>query len=72
MSAHALCDHCATLKRLTSSGVLVLHFLKVPNGSATWTAPASSAKPAPAPAGHRGRSSGKRPWRRRRLTSWGD
>jgi hypothetical protein len=30
MSAHALCDHCATLKRLTSSGVLVLHFLKVP------------------------------------------
>lgn len=31
MSDHALCDHCATLKRLTSSGTIVLHFLKVPS-----------------------------------------
>jgi hypothetical protein len=30
MSAHGLCDYCATAKRLTSSGTVVLHFLKVP------------------------------------------
>jgi hypothetical protein len=30
VSDHALCDHCATLKRLTSSGVVALHYLKVP------------------------------------------
>lgn len=30
MTQHALCDHCATLKRLTSAGTIVLHFVRVP------------------------------------------
>lgn len=30
MSAHALCDHCAATKRLTSSGTVVMHYIRVP------------------------------------------
>lgn len=32
MSAHGLCDHCATTKRLTSAGYITLHYLKVREG----------------------------------------
>lgn len=32
MTQHALCDHCATLKRLTAAGTVVMHYLKVPIG----------------------------------------
>jgi hypothetical protein len=27
VSQHALCDHCATLKKLTSTGLIVRHYL---------------------------------------------
>jgi hypothetical protein len=30
VSAHATCDHCGLVKRLTSTGTLTLHFLKFP------------------------------------------
>jgi len=30
MSQHALCDHCASLRRLTTGGLLVLHYIRVP------------------------------------------
>jgi hypothetical protein len=29
MSAHALCDHCASLKKLGASGLIVRHYLSI-------------------------------------------
>jgi hypothetical protein len=29
MSGHALCDHCATLRRLTDAGLIVRHYLTI-------------------------------------------
>lgn len=30
MTQHATCDGCATLKRLTSAGTIVLHYIRMP------------------------------------------
>jgi hypothetical protein len=30
VSAHALCGHCATLKKLTGAGTIVRHYLSLP------------------------------------------
>jgi hypothetical protein len=30
VSAHALCDHCARLKKVTAAGVVERHFVKIP------------------------------------------